>query len=65
MLPSLFLKDALKGSWDLVTGVIIEVATLITPLRVLITLLTKSHDPPSNVGSPAGCRFSMVWKGPA
>ena len=37
----------LRGSWDLVTRVIIKVTTLITPLRVLITLLTKSHDPPS------------------
>ena len=36
------------GSWDLVTTVMITVTTLITPLRVLITLLTKSHDPPSN-----------------
>ena len=48
----------LGGSWDLVTRVIIRVTTLITPLRVLITLLTKSHkgtlltkshDPPSRV----------------
>ena len=39
----------LRGSWDFVTRVIIKVTTLITPLRVLITLLTKSHDPPSRV----------------
>ena len=39
----------LRGSWDLVTGVIIMVTTLITPLRVLITVLTKSHDPPSKL----------------
>ena len=39
----------LKGSWDLVTGVIIRVTILITPIKVLITLLTKSHDPPSGV----------------
>ena len=41
------LSSLLRGSWDLVTRVIIKVTTLITPLRVLITLLTKSHDPPS------------------
>ena len=39
----------LRGSWDFVTRVIIKVTTLITPLRVLITLLTRSHDPPSKV----------------
>ena len=39
----------LKGSWDLVTRVIIRVTILITPIKVLITLLTKSHDPPSSV----------------
>ena len=33
--------------WDLVTRVIIRVTILITPMKVLITLLTKSHDPPS------------------
>ena len=44
-------KDSiLKGSWDLVTRVIIRVAILITPIKVLITLLTKSHDPPSRMG---------------
>ena len=37
----------LRGSWDLVTRVIMKVTTRITPLRVLITLLAKSHDPPS------------------
>ena len=37
----------LKGSWDLVTRVIIRVTILITPITILITLLTKSHDPPS------------------
>ena len=37
----------LRGSWDLVTRVIIKVTILITPLRVLITVLTKSHEPPS------------------
>ena len=42
----------LKGSWDLVTTVIIRVTILITPIKVLITLLTKSHDPPS---SHSGC----------
>ena len=40
----------LKGSWDLVTRVIIRVTILITPIKVLITLLTKFHDPPSKVG---------------
>ena len=39
----------LKGSWDLVTRVIIRVTILIAPIKVLITLLTKSHDPPSRV----------------
>ena len=39
----------LKGSWDLVTRVITRVTTLINPSKVLITLLTKSHDPPSGV----------------
>ena len=28
-------------------GVITKVTILITPVKVLITLLTKSHDPPS------------------
>ena len=37
----------LKVSWDLVTRVIIRVTILITPIKVVITLLTKSHDPPS------------------
>ena len=37
----------LNGSWDLVTRVIIEVTILLTPIGVLITSLTKSHDPPS------------------
>ena len=41
----------LRGSWDLVTRVIIKVTILIiiliTPLRALITVLTMSHDPPS------------------
>ena len=31
----------LKGSWDLVTRVIIRVTILITPIKVIITLLTK------------------------
>ena len=44
----------LKGSWDLVTRVIIRVTILITPIKVLITLLTKSHDPPSRT---LGLRF--------
>ena len=38
--------QTLKGSWDLVTRVIIRVTILITPVKVLITLLSKSHDPP-------------------
>ena len=37
----------LKGSWDLVTRVIFRVTILITPIKVLIALFTKSHDPPS------------------
>ena len=43
----------LKGSWDLVTRVIIRVTILITPSKILITLLTKSHDPPSSLPSKA------------
>ena len=39
----------LKGSWDLVSRVIIRVTILITPIKGLVTLLTKSHDPPSRV----------------
>ena len=45
------LKDeVLKGSWDLVTRVINKVAIVIVtynPIRVLIAVLTKSHEPPS------------------
>ena len=53
--PSCEVPDGLllKGSWDLVTRVIIRVTILITPIKVLITLLTKSHDPPSR-----GWRFT-------
>ena len=40
-------KPLLKGSWDLVTGVIIRITIHITPIKVLITLLTQSRDPPS------------------
>ena len=43
-------KGLLKGSWDLVTRVIKKVTIHIityTPLKLLITILTKSHDPPS------------------
>ena len=45
-----FCKPVLKGLWDLVTTVINKVTILITtynPNTVLITLLTKSPDPPS------------------
>ena len=38
-------ESLLEGSWDLVTTVIIKVTILISPIKVLITLL--SHDPPS------------------
>ena len=52
------MQGLIKGSWDLVTTVInkvtILIITYITPIRVLITLLTKSHDPPSRV-SAGGC----------
>ena len=34
---------------------IVRVTTLTTPIKVLITLLTKSHDPPSRALS-LGCR---------
>ena len=41
----------LRGSWDLVSGVVNTVTILTTTYnpsyKVLITLLTKSHDPPS------------------
>ena len=30
----------------------IRVTVLITPIRVLITLLTTPHDPPSTIGAP-------------
>ena len=43
----MYTSNVLKGSWDLVTRVITRVTILITPIQVLITLLTKSHDPPS------------------
>ena len=36
----------LQGSWDLVTRVIIRATILFTPIKVLITLLTKFHDLP-------------------
>ena len=39
-----------KGSWDLVTELLLgklDLELLETAIRVLITLLTKSHDPPS------------------
>ena len=44
-------SSLLKGSWDLVTGVInkatIVLITYNPPIKVLLTLLTKSQDPPS------------------
>ena len=40
-------RSLLKGSWDLVARAIIRVTILIAPIQVLITLLAKSHDPPS------------------
>ena len=39
-------RGVLKGSWDLVSGVLSKVSTVIityNPIKVLITLLTKSH----------------------
>ena len=51
--------NVLGGSWDLVTRVISKVTIVIIaynpPNRVLITLLAKSHDPPSK-----GCRAAML-----
>ena len=47
-----FSASLLKGSWDLVTGVTKEfylLITITTPIRELITLLAKSHDPSSNL----------------
>ena len=56
----------LKGSWDLVTRVIIRVTILVTPIKVLITLLTKSHDPPSiAVAHPTHCCMSIKKGGRA
>ena len=43
----------LGGSWDLVSKVINKVTILISPIKVLITLLTKSHDPPSRAKDPS------------
>ena len=39
----------LGGAWDLVSRGIIRATILITPIKGLITLLTKSHDPPSKL----------------
>ena len=50
----------LEGSWDLVSGVINKVTILITPIKVLITLLTKSHDPPSSRKAPGTSRASGI-----
>ena len=53
------MAPVLGGSWDLVTRVIIKVTTHITtynPIKVLITILTKSHDPSSRY-TPAQGRF--------
>ena len=48
----------LGGLWDFVTGVIHKVTVvipiIITPVKVLITVLTKSHEPPSRHGSRCG-----------
>ena len=43
-------RGLLKGSWDLVTRVINKASyfqLLVTPIKVLIAVLTKSPDPPS------------------
>ena len=61
------LQAVLKGSWDLVTRVIIRVIILITPIKVLITLLTKSHDPPSSTrvcGDPWSQRVDRAIMSP-
>ena len=42
-------QSLLGGSWDLVNKVINKVTILITPVKALITLLTKSHDPLSRL----------------
>ena len=47
LLCSLAFQQVLQGSWDLVTRVICKVTIHITPIKVLITLVTRSHDPPS------------------
>ena len=44
--PGFWASGLLTGSWDLATRVIIRVTFLINPIRILITSLTKSHDPP-------------------
>ena len=48
----------LKGSWGLVTRVIIRVTILMTPNKVLITLLTKSHALSSGGGLHAETRLN-------
>ena len=50
----------IKESWDLVTRDMIRVTILITPIRVLITLLTKPHDPPSSWGIGESCCLRLT-----
>ena len=50
MIHSPPLRNLLKASWDLVIGVRSKVTTVIityNPIKELITVLTKSHDPRS------------------
>ena len=56
----------LGGSWDSVTGVIIIIKVTVlritcNPLRVLITVLTKSHDPPSITSYQSQCCFGVTY----
>ena len=58
----------LGGSWDLVSKVISTLIGVISIVTLIITLVTKSHDPLSRVynqGSKAleGLGVRMAWEG--
>ena len=52
----------LKGPSGIAITVIIKVTILITPMKVLITILTKSHDPPSRRILMTGQGIVRVYK---
>ena len=58
-------QSLLGGSWDLVNKVINKVTILITPVKALITLLTKSHDPLSSMTPHRGIGVQGRYKQPA